>query len=376
MRPRTGPLRPGPLVTRPTAQGATHLAFASVFALTVLVLGENLLLLVALMALALGVAAMRLSRRNLASVEVRCEVPLRAEVGRPAALRYEALVRRGPPATGLVIRDPLARGARPPARQVEVPSVGVGRPTEVEALVEFAQRGEHPWRGLELESRFPLGLFATRRTIPCQGTVRVWPRRGRATHRLRERLRGRQVARAGRTRSGEELFYGIRERRDGDDARRIHWRSSARRGTLVVSEWHDPPGREALLVLALGRGSVATRERAISGAATVWHACAQERLDVRLLVHDPRAPTQRELPRGLVDGLDCLAGLGPATGAPSPAALSRAGRQGRSRTVVCVASGPVDSLLGALGAAAGPGGEVLVLRSDQRSFSRWVRGLE
>jgi len=353
-----------------------HLAFASVFAVTALVLGENLLVLVATTALALGAAAAWISRRNLSRVRVGCEAPIRAECARPAPLRYEVACSGGPPAVGLVLRDPLARGARPPVRRVEIPLAASGLAVHVEGAVEFFQRGEHAWRDVELESRFPLGLFLTRRRVPCRGSVLVWPRRGRATHRLRARLRGRETARAGRTQPGEETFYGIRERREGDDPRRIHWRSSARRGQLVVSEWHDPPGREALVVLALGRASGPVRERAIGAAATVWHALHGERLDARLLVRDSRAAARAGGVRGLVEGLDRLARLGPAAGAPPAAELARAASSRRSRTVVCVASGAVDSLLGALRAAAGPGGDLLVLRSDQRSLSRWVRGLE
>ena len=49
------------------------------------------------------------------------------------------------------------------------------------------------------------------------------------------------VVRAGH---GTDL-YGVREFRSGDALRRIHWRTSARRGQLVVREF-EPPGLRAL----------------------------------------------------------------------------------------------------------------------------------
>jgi len=52
------------------------------------------------------------------------------------------------------------------------------------------------------------------------------------------------VAAAPRAGSGTELF-GVREYRPGDSLRRIHWRSSARHGKLVVREF-EPPGVQTL----------------------------------------------------------------------------------------------------------------------------------
>jgi uncharacterized protein (DUF58 family) len=52
------------------------------------------------------------------------------------------------------------------------------------------------------------------------------------------------VVRAGH---GTDL-YGVREYRAGDPLRRIHWRTSARRGELVVREF-EPPGLRVLALL-------------------------------------------------------------------------------------------------------------------------------
>jgi uncharacterized protein (DUF58 family) len=46
---------------------------------------------------------------------------------------------------------------------------------------------------------------------------------------------------------GNEVF-GVREYRAGDSLRRIHWRSSARHGELVVREF-EPPGLQTLTIL-------------------------------------------------------------------------------------------------------------------------------
>jgi uncharacterized protein (DUF58 family) len=53
-----------------------------------------------------------------------------------------------------------------------------------------------------------------------------------------------------RSRRGE--FFGLREFRQGDDPRDIHWRTSARRGAPFVRELEEDEGQEVCLVLDNG----------------------------------------------------------------------------------------------------------------------------
>ena len=43
-------------------------------------------------------------------------------------------------------------------------------------------------------------------------------------------------------------FHGLRQYRTGDSLRWIHWRTSARRGQLMVKEYEDVPGEDLVLV--------------------------------------------------------------------------------------------------------------------------------
>src|SRR3989442_6729078 len=52
---------------------------------------------------------------------------------------------------------------------------------------------------------------------------------------------------APRAGAGTEVF-GVREYRPGDLLRRIHWRSSARHGELIVREY-EPPGVRTLAII-------------------------------------------------------------------------------------------------------------------------------
>ena len=90
-----------------------------------------------------------------------------------------------------------------------------------------------------LESSDPLGFFRFRRKGANGEIGLVLPRFASLSSRPQARELEASVS-APRSGSGMELF-GVREYRPGDPLRRIHWRSSARLGELVVREY-EPPG--------------------------------------------------------------------------------------------------------------------------------------
>jgi uncharacterized protein (DUF58 family) len=100
-------------------------------------------------------------------------------------------------------------------------------------------RGPIPARDWVLESSDPLGFFRFRRRGADGEIALVLPRFTSLTVQQHPRELEASVS-APRAGAGTELF-GVREYRAGDPLRRIHWRSSARLGTLVVREY-EPPG--------------------------------------------------------------------------------------------------------------------------------------
>ncbi len=91
-----------------------------------------------------------------------------------------------------------------------------------------------------------LGLFRGVRRCPDVEVALVLPRFASLAGRRRSQEVEASTA-SPRAGSGSELF-GIREYRPGDSLRRIHWRSSARHGALVVREY-EPPGVHMLTLV-------------------------------------------------------------------------------------------------------------------------------
>jgi uncharacterized protein (DUF58 family) len=105
------------------------------------------------------------------------------------------------------------------------------------------RRGPVGARAWVVESSDLAGMFRSRRASPDAEVAVVLPRFASLAARPQAREMEASVA-APRAGSGTELF-GVREYRPGDSLRRIHWRSSARHGELVVREY-EPPGVQTL----------------------------------------------------------------------------------------------------------------------------------
>lgn len=88
--------------------------------------------------------------------------------------------------------------------------------------------------------------------------------------------------------SGDEDLAGLRDYVVGDDLRRVHWASSARKGDLVVRE-DDPPWRGHVTVALDTRADRMDANRfedAVSAAASVLHGLSERSDRVRLMFTD------------------------------------------------------------------------------------------
>jgi uncharacterized protein (DUF58 family) len=107
-----------------------------------------------------------------------------------------------------------------------------------------------------------------------------------------------------------EEFHAMRGFRPGDSPRLIHWRTTARRGYLIVREFEDPPDRELVLEFDPLETVEKDREQAISFVATFIHGWFQQghgRLALRFAGETPLYLACLSDAGGLNRALDWLA---------------------------------------------------------------------
>ncbi len=141
----------------------------------------------------------------------------------------------------------------------------------------------------------------------------------------------------------DEEFAALRDYVAGDDVRRIHWRSTARRGSPVVRQFDVPWQRRTTVVLDLrGGASDASFERAVSAAASVVTLVSHRDELVRLVTtsgEDSGFVPAAEHLDDLMDRLAVVVPVPPERGRPAPllALLGQLGQAGTGRLVTCTA---------------------------------------
>jgi uncharacterized protein (DUF58 family) len=328
--------------------GRGWLLVAAALTLIGLIRGINLLLLFGYALFLTAALNVWLASRQVRGLSGRRRIagPIFAGVESPVEIE---LTNPGRGRRGLVLED---RGAGEDLC-CPVPVLEAGATCRVRGLSVPLRRGRHHWGGLWVGSSYPFGLLGRARLLAAPEDVLVLPALGRL-RRDRLRLPGglEAVRRPSRhavvTPGAQAELHGLRDYRPGDSPRAVHWRSSARRGRLLVREFEEPPGDELLVVLdpglpddsAAGRAAV---EAAVSLAATVCWEWARSGRWLGLVVAAP----QPVVLGGAADrshAVRLLAALAVAEAGPraAPAVLQAAlrARHLPAAAVLLVAAGP------------------------------------
>ncbi|MFC5829313.1 DUF58 domain-containing protein [Nonomuraea insulae] len=281
-------------------------------------------------------------------LEVHREVtPLKVPRGDAAVavLNVANLGRRG--LSGLRAQDRIGTSEH----TIDLPRLPKGSARTVSYPLPTGERGEIPVGPLVLVRADPFGLTRRVREYGLPTTLLVRPRTlplpvppsGRAHH-----LEGPTSDNAP---SGTVTFHTLREYVVGDDLRHVHWRSSARTGTLMVRQLIDASLPTTTVLL----DTHDLTETAVDAAASVAVAAARAGFPVRVLtgagLPDTRTDADTVLdrlalvspgPGGVTEVLRMARGGGSlvlVTGDPSEAGRV-AGVRRRFDRVICVYVGP------------------------------------
>ncbi|MEW2125405.1 DUF58 domain-containing protein [Streptomyces sp. NPDC007259] len=273
-----------------TTRGRSFLAAGIAAAVCAYVLGQADLLRVGLLLAVLPLVCVTVLYRTRYRVTgTRKLSPSRVPAGSEARVHLRMdNVSRLP--TGLLMlqdRVPYVLGPRP---RFVLDRVEAGGRREVSYRVRSDLRGRYPLGPLQLRLSDPFGMCELTRSFSAYDTLVVVPR----TEPLPPvRLAGEASGYGeGRQRSlalaGEDDVIP-RGYRYGDDLRRVHWRSTARYGELMVRREEQPQRARCTVLLDTrrtayrGTGPDSAFEWAVSGAASVLTHMLERGFAVRLL---------------------------------------------------------------------------------------------
>jgi uncharacterized protein (DUF58 family) len=273
-----------------TSRGRSFLASGVAALLCAFFLGESDLLRIAVLIMAMPLlSAMVVARTRYRLSCARRLDPARVEAGGDSTvtLRLENVTRL--PTGLLLIEDTLqyALGTRPRFVLDRVESRGI---REIDYKVRSDLRGRYSIGPLAVRITDPFGLVELARAFTITDTLVVTPKVIPLPHvRLSGEWTGGGDSRTRSVAAAGDDDVAPREYRHGDDLRRVHWRSTARHGELMVrreeQQWQS---RGALLLdtrrhAHRGEGPRSSFEVAVSAAASIGVHLAHEGLGLRLI---------------------------------------------------------------------------------------------
>jgi uncharacterized protein (DUF58 family) len=305
----------------PTLAGGIALTFLVIAFLFSILLRNNQVLFVVCVVWVTVLASGLVTLLAIPRLSVERRVPARVHAGAPFDVRLRITNRsRWRPAFDVAFLDALQISeTRATTRGPATPVLPPGGVLEVAYRKRIHRRGVYTVANTLAATRFPFAVFERRVLLHNPARLVVLPAVGRLRRAARRELSSRTSAPLARriAREGYEEFERLREFRPGDNPRHIHWRTSARVGSLVRMIFEQEAAQDLVIFLDthVGEGIEAERRRrgleiAISCAATLL-ADAAER-GRRASVHfDGGQAGHAGTRAGLVPALEALAPLRP-----------------------------------------------------------------
>jgi uncharacterized protein (DUF58 family) len=264
---------------RPTREGWWCIAVAVGLGVTAMNTGNNLLYLLESMVLALITISGVLSEQSVRGVRLAVQPPDEIYAGAPCMIAARLRNTKEKRPSYSITLDRPGSGDR----LAYVVRLGAGEERLVTWQETLPRRGRHRLGGVRITTRFPFGLFVKASRAMGADDVLVYPRRVPPPPALMRQANGLGSVPARKRGRGHDL-HDLRTYRSGDDPRLIHWRVSARTGSLTVRELEAETAQDAYIVLrGDGRMNVDRLEQALSEAAAVATALLRRGARVGLL---------------------------------------------------------------------------------------------
>ncbi len=224
-----------------TRRGAFFVLVVVLVALSSLNTGNNLLILVLSTLMAAMIVSGLISNLVLYELRIVLRAPDAIHAGQKAVfmLTLENLKHRFP-SFALKLKSRKGEDAEQEGTDFFVqekmfPFIKAGGTLSLPLTCGFERRGIYPVTGFEVRTTFPFGFFSRGREIKASGSIVVYPRLRNVTQLLLlyPYLDGTQEQ--NRRGTGGSL-YNIRSYQTGDEARHVHWKSTAKLDRLMVRD--------------------------------------------------------------------------------------------------------------------------------------------
>jgi uncharacterized protein (DUF58 family) len=351
---------------------------------------EPVVLIAAAAALAGWAVSFFTSRIALRGVEARIEItPSRMVAGDTFTARILIANRKPFPMPWLEVRLVLPEGLDPEPATPGMPrgSVGAGFAPRAHERVTLAfslratQRGAYELGPIRLRSGDWLGFTSVDAVVDPHPSIVVYPKPLTVADHHRPSLRPLAETATKRGLLPDPLrFRGVREHRSGDPRKEIHWKTSARLGSLQTKVYEPATSLDAVFLLNVAtydqywiQADPEAAEVVISATAELIRLAADAGRQVGLVTNGidnvtherPRSALGRG-PRPLTRSLEILARLGPyASHSPEAVFLRERGRLPWGATLVCVTPVLGPHLAGALLALRRAHHRILVVAIDE-----------
>jgi len=264
--------------------GWLYIGATLLVALAALNTGNNLLFLILACLISVILMSGILSSISLAGVELRIELPEHIFAGQTVRanieLHNEKLMF---PSFALRVEAAAAKGAAAATvldKPVFFPFLPRQERIKQSVPVTFLRRGLHVQDSFRIVTRFPFGFLQKTRRVALKSEALVYPSVD-ASAELTDMFPGIEGSIESHSKGRGQDLYALREYVPTDSVRHVHWKASARMGSLMVREFAREDDRRVLLVLdpysggaddASGEKAEERFERAVNLCAGVaWH---------------------------------------------------------------------------------------------------------
>jgi uncharacterized protein (DUF58 family) len=237
---------------RITLEGWIYLGGIILVALAALNTGNNLLFLILASLIAIVLMSGILSSITLSGLGMRLELPEHIFCGQTVRAIVEVENEKLTlPSFSLRVEAVKAKGA-PPAAILNTPVYFPFLPKHdrIQQVVpiSFSRRGVYRQEAFRIATRFPFGFLRKSRRLDLKTEALVYPSVEPSPEYM-EILPGIQGALESLAKGRGHDLYALRDYMPTDSARHVHWKASARSGSLMVREFAREEDFRVLLVL-------------------------------------------------------------------------------------------------------------------------------